>query len=98
MTLKNITTATENKKFDAKQTKYTILEIMGFHNFRLNTPPNILNVFQVDKLHAVSTDFLFSQISDDNYPGPTIVGNKNGAHEYDVEKILKKKKAAVTNI
>ena len=91
LTLNNITTAIENKKFDAKQTKYTNLENMGFHNFRLNTPPGIRNVFYVDKLRAISADFLFSQISNDNHLGPTIVCNKIGTHEYDVEKILNKK-------
>ena len=64
---------------------------MGFHNFRLNTPLNIRNVFHVDKLRAASGDFLFSQISKNNHPGPSIINNKNGTHEYDVEKILKKK-------
>ena len=63
---------------------------MGFHNFRLNTPLGIRNVFYVNKLRAVSADFFPSQISDDNHPGPAIIGNENGAHEYDVEKILKK--------
>ena len=63
---------------------------MGFHNFKLNTSSNIRNVFYVDKLRAISTDF-FPQISDDNYPGPTIIGNENGTHEYDVENFLKKK-------
>ena len=92
LTLKNVTTAIENKKFDAKQAKYTILEDMGFHNFRLNTPPGIRNVFHVDKLRAVSANFLFSQISNDNHPGPAIIGNENGTHEYDVERILKKRK------
>ena len=91
MTLKNIATATENKKLDAKQTKYIIFENMGSHNFKLNTPPNIRNVFHVDKWRAASTDFLFSQISNDNHPGPTIIGNENGTHEYDVENLLKKK-------
>ena len=74
-----------NKELDAKQTKYPILENMGFHNFRLNTPPNIPNVFHVDKLRAALGDFLCSQISDDNHPGPSIINNEN------VEKILKKK-------
>ena len=92
MTLKNITTVTENKKLDAKWAKYTIFEDMRFQNFKLNTPPNIRNVFNVDKLRAASKDILFSQISDDNHLGPTIIGNKNGTHEYDVERILKKRK------
>ena len=76
---------TENKKFDTKQIKYTILEDMGFYNFRLDTPRGIRNVFHVNKLRAASTNFLFSQTSDDNHQGPTIIGNKNDTHEYDVD-------------
>ena len=63
---------------------------MGFYNFRLNTSPNIRNVFHVDKLRAVSTDYLFSWTPNDNYPGPTIIGNEYRTHEYDVEFFLKK--------
>ena len=46
MTLKNITTATENKKSNAKQ-KHNIpfFENMGSHNFRLNTPPKSATFF-----------------------------------------------------
>ena len=65
---------------------------MGFHNFRLNTPPGIRNFFLVDKLRAVSATPFFPQVSNDNHPGPTIIGNENGTHEYDVENILKKKR------
>ena len=93
MTLKNIITVIENKKFDAMQTEYIIWEDMGFYNFRLNTRPNIRNVFYVDKLRAVSKDFLFSQISDDNHLGPSIINNENGTHEYDVKKFWKKKRS-----
>ena len=71
---------------------------MGFYNFQLNTPPNIRNVFHVDRLRAASADPFPSQVSDDNHLGPTIIGNENDIHEYDVERILKKKGAAVTNI
>ena len=86
-----INNSTENKKLDAKQVKYTIFEDMGFHNFRLNTPPDIRNVFHVDKLRAFSKDFLFSQISNNNHPNLSIINNENGTHEHDVEKFLKKK-------
>ena len=61
---------------------------MRSHNFRLDTPPGIRNVFHVDKLRAASTNPFPSQVSNDNHPGPTIIGNEDGTHEYDVEKIL----------
>ena len=67
---------------------------MGFHNFRLNTPPSIRNVFHVDKLRAVLTDFFPPQISNDNHPSPSIINNENGTNEYDVEKILRKKRGS----
>ena len=72
LTLKNITTATENKKLDAKQAKYIIFEDIGFHNFRFD---GIRNVFHVDRLRAASMD-LFFLISDDNHPGLFIVNEK----------------------
>ena len=92
LTLEDIATATESKKLDAKQVKYTILEDMGSHNFRLDTPPGIRNVFHVDRLRAASADCLLSQISDDSHPGPKIIGKEDGTHESDVERILKKRK------
>ena len=63
---------------------------MGSHNFRFDTPPGIRNVFHVDRLRGASMDLFLSQISDDNHPGPFIVNEKNP--EYDVERILKKRK------
>ena len=88
---KNITTATENKKFDAKKVKYTIFEDIKFYNFRLDTPPNFRNVFHVDRLRAVSKDLLFSQVSNDNHPNLSIINNEDNTHEYDVENFWKKK-------
>ena len=58
LTLENIATATENKKLDAKQAKYTIFENMGSHNFKLNTPPNIRNVFT--SIDCVQPQWTFS--------------------------------------
>ena len=38
LTLKNITTTTENKKFDAKQIESIIFENIKIYNFRLKYP------------------------------------------------------------
>ena len=70
---------------------------MGSHNFRLDTPPGIRNVFHVDRLRAASADPFPSQVSDDSHPGPTIIGNEDGTHEYNVERILKKRKSGRGN-
>ena len=90
LTLENMATDTESKKLDARNAKYAMLEDMGFHNFRLDVPPGIRNVSPVDRLRAASMDPLFSQISDDNHPGPSII--RQNAQKYDVERILKKRK------
>ena len=58
---------------------------MGSHNFRLDTPPGIRNVFHVDRLRAASMDLFFPQTSDDNHPKLFIVNEENP--EYDVERI-----------
>ena len=73
-----------------KHIKYTVLENINFHNFRLDTPTNIRNVFHVDRLRATSMDLFLSPNSDDNHPGPSIV-NDFLLLKYDVERILGEK-------
>ena len=92
MTLKNIATVTENKKLDANQVKYAILEDMKFHNFRFDTSPGIRNVFHVDRFRAASMNSLPFQISDDSHTGPSIINVEKRTQENDVERILKKRK------
>ena len=60
--------------------------MVGSHNYRLNTPPGIHNVFHSNLLRTASTDPLDSQVSDDTQPEPVIIGDEE---EYEVEKILK---------
>lgn len=85
LNLKNIHTTRPCKKLDAKQAKYTVIQIVGSHSYRLDTPPGIHNVFHSDRLKLVASDPLPLQTCDDMQPGSILVENND---EYEVEKIL----------
>jgi transposase InsO family protein/predicted aspartyl protease len=86
--LKNIRTNRPTKKLDAKYAKYTVLEAVGSHSFRLDTPPGIHNVFHSKLLRLASYDPLPSQIQDDSQPQPQLIAEDL---EYEVEGIQKEK-------
>ena len=89
LNLKNIKTNRPTKKLDAKQAKYSVLEVIGLHSYRLDTPLGIHNVFNSDLLRAAATDPLPSQTSDDSHPRPVIVREQE---EWEVEKILSERR------
>lgn len=85
LTLRNIRTNRPSKKLDVRQAKYTVLERVSPHAYRLNTPTGIHPVFHVDLLRPAANDPFPSQRNDDYQPPPTLV---DGQEEYHVERIL----------
>ena len=90
LTLKNITTDRPAKKLDAKQAKYTVIESVGSHSYRLDTPPGMHDVFHTQLLRPVANDPLTSQENDDSQPIPLLIG-ENADNIYDVEDIRDEK-------
>jgi transposase InsO family protein/predicted aspartyl protease len=86
--LKNVRTTRQSKKFDRKNAKYTVIQVVGSHAYKLDTPPGIHPVFHSDLLQPAGTDPLPSQVRTDTQPPPIIVADEE---EWEVEKILDEK-------
>lgn len=91
LSLKNVKTTRPNKKLDAQHAKYTVIEVIGSHSFRLDTPPGIHNVFHSDKLKLAATDPFPSQEQTDPQPSPRIVSDQE---EYEVDEIVGERQVA----
>jgi hypothetical protein len=74
--LANIRTNRLSKKLDAKHAKYTVIELIGSHACRLDTPPGVHNVFNNKLLRLAANDPLPSQVQDDSQPPPVLIRNE----------------------
>ena len=88
MSLRNVRTDRPNKKLDNRSAKFTIIEVVSPSAYRLDTPPGIHNVFNVDLLRPAADDPLPSQVVDDPQPPAVLVDDEE---EWQVEKILRKR-------
>jgi len=87
--LKNITTERPSKKLDWVNAEYEVIEVIGTHAVKLNTPPGIHPVFHVSLVRRTAADPFPSQVQDDIEP-PAIT--EEGSEEWRVEEILEVKK------
>ena len=88
-----VLTARPSKKLDALHGKFTVLERIGSHVYRLNTPTNtgLHNVFHTWLLRPAATDPLPSQHTTNWQPPPELVYNVDTDttdEEYRVEEIV----------
>jgi transposase InsO family protein len=82
--LRNIRTDRPSKKLDAKHAKFTVLERVGSHAYKLNTPPSIHNVFHTMLLRPAATDPFPSQRNDDYQPPAELI---DGEEEWQIDRI-----------
>jgi len=88
LNLKNIHTDHLCKKFDVKNTKYTIVKKINSHFFCLNTLSGIYNMFHSVMLQSAVMNALSSQHTTDSQLSSQIVSDEE---EFEIKKILKKK-------
>ena len=65
-----------------------MIEVIGSHSYRLDTPPGIHNVFHSQLLRLAASEHLPSQKQDDTQPPPQIVGQDE---EWEIEEIINEK-------
>ena len=88
LNLKNVIIDRPCKKLNWKNAKYTVLEVISGHNYRLDTPPGIHNVFHASLLKRAAADPFLNQRQDNLRP-PVIL--MNGEEEWEVERILRRR-------
>ena len=88
LNLKNITTDRPCKKLDWKNGKYTVLEVISSHSYRLDTPPGIHDVFHASLLKRAADDPFPNQRQGDFRPPAVIV---DGEEEWEVERVMRER-------
>ena len=88
LNLKNITIDRPCKKLNWKSVKYTVLKIISNHNYRLDIPPGIHDVFHASLLKRAATDPFPNQYQDNLRPPVIMV---NGEEKWEVECILRER-------
>ena len=88
LNLKNVTTDRLYKKLDWKNAKYMVLKVISSHNYKLDTPPGIYNVFYASLLKRAAADPFLNQYQNNSRP-PAILIDKE--EEWEVERILRRR-------
>ena len=87
--LTNVRTERPNKSLDWKALPYVVTEVLGSHNYRLNVPRGIHDVFHAALLKPRSNDPLPSQQLVNEEPPPIFV---EGTEEFEIQRILRHRK------
>lgn len=82
---KNVSTMRPSKKLDWMALRYKVLDTVDTHNYRLNTPKGIHDVFHINLLKRDPDDPLPSQRQHFNEPGPLRINNDD---EWEIDEIV----------
>ena len=88
LNLKNVITDRPCKKLDWKNGKYTVLKVISNHNYKLDTPPGIHNVFHTSLLRRAADDSFPNQRRSDFWPPAVMV---DGEEEWEIERVLRER-------
>ena len=88
LSTENIKTKRPKKSLDHRYQKFTVIEVLGTHTYRLDTPPPIYNVFHSKLLRPASSNPLLGQVTSEPQDSGIDI---DGQIEYEVEKILDEK-------
>ena len=88
LNLKNVITDRLCKKLDWKNGKYTVLEVISSHSYKLDTPPGIYNVFHISFLKRAADNPFPSQRRGDFRPPAVMVDREE---EWEVERVLRER-------
>jgi hypothetical protein len=70
--LKNIRTDRPSKNLDWLNAKYSVIEVIDSHNWWLDTPPGIHDVFHISLIRRAAQGPLPSQRKDDDQPAAAL--------------------------
>ncbi len=85
LSLENIKTDRPSKKLDARHAKFTVIEVIGSHSYRLDTPPGIYNVFHSRLLRPANSSPLPGQVIEESQPPAILIDN---TEMYNIKCIL----------
>ena len=88
LNLKNVITDRPCKKLDWKNKKYIVLEVISNHNYRLDTPPRIHNIFHTSLLKRAVDNPFPNQRRGDFRPPAVMVDREE---EWKVERVLRER-------
>ena len=88
LNLRNVITDRPCKNLDWKNGKYTVLKVISNHNYKLDTPLGIHDIFHISFLKRAADDPFPNQCRGDFRPPVIIV---NGEEEWEVERVLRER-------
>ena len=88
LNLKNISIDRPSRTLGERAAQFTVIEPVGSHAYRLDTPPGVHDVFHTSLLRPAARDPLPSQTTNEPQ-NPALIREAGEPEEYEVEAILR---------